>query len=379
MKKILMVATQEMVNDLSDGGKRVTNRNWNLLCDVFGKENVYLVMMTNSENIDDKKQIIRYQSYSGIFNRVINIIAGRIFYTRKAEENVLNIIETNDINIVFLDRTVFGGLASSIRHKYENVLIWTFAHNLEVDYFKNKLKKIPILNNVICSQIYKSEKNNVQLANRLFCLTERDKKLFLSKYGVDSEVIPTSFPDLYNESLDVKHNKDSITSLLFIGSMFGPNYDGIKWFVDNVMPDLENFSLMIVGKNFETKKNELERENVTVIGTVDDLEEYYYTDSIMVMPIFYGDGQKVKTAEAMMYGKVIFATDEALEGYETEGVRGIICCNTKEEFIRNIRAFQGKDYDVYAASVRKVFKQYYSYDGVLERFLPILSHFAEDV
>ena len=102
--------------------------------------------------------------------------------------------------------------------------------------------------------------------------------------------------------------------------MFSPNYDGIKWFAENVMTELKDYHLIIVGKDFEQKKDELENVNVHVVGTVESLEKYYYSENIMVMPIFYGDGMKIKTAEAMMYGKIILASDEALEGYEvTEG------------------------------------------------------------
>lgn len=38
----------------------------------------------------------------------------------------------------------------------------------------------------------------------------------------------------------------------------------------------------------------------------------------MVMPIFSGSGMKVKTAEALMYGKFLIGTKEAFEGYEID-------------------------------------------------------------
>lgn len=80
------------------------------------------------------------------------------------------------------------------------------------------------------------------------------------------------------------------------------------------MPQLPECVLEIVGKGFEELKNQLTRSNVKVIGGVDSLEPYYENAAAVVMPILYGDGMKVKTAEAMMYGKVIFASEEALEG-----------------------------------------------------------------
>ena len=69
---------------------------------------------------------------------------------------------------------------------------------------------------------------------------------------------------------------------------------------------------------------------------------------------------KVKTAEAMMYGRHIFASDEALEGYEVDGIDGIERCNTAEEYIKAINNFfnSGKkvEYEYY---VRKLFLEKY--------------------
>lgn len=73
-----------------------------------------------------------------------------------------------------------------------------------------------------------------------------------------------------------------------------------------------------------------------MIGGVNSLQNYYNIASAVVMPIFIGDGMKVKTAEAFMYGKTVFATNEALEGYDVKGIEGIHICNTAEEFINSL-------------------------------------------
>ena len=60
--------------------------------------------------------------------------------------------------------------------------------------------------------------------------------------------------------------------LLFVGSHFFANVHGILWFVDGVMPFLENVTLYIVGKDLEMERERLEKNNVQVVGTVDCLE-----------------------------------------------------------------------------------------------------------
>ena len=69
-----------------------------------------------------------------------------------------------------------------------------------------------------------------------------------------------------------------------------------------------------------------------------------YTNAYgVIMPIFLGSGMKVKTTEALMYGKAIIATDEALTGYSIDGIDGIYKCNSAEEFIDAINNVADKN------------------------------------
>ena len=70
----------------------------------------------------------------------------------------------------------------------------------------------------------------------------------------------------------------------------------------------------------------------------------------------------IKTAEAMMYGKTILASDEALEGYEVADVQGIYRCNTKEEYVKTIRLIEGKE-NYYSEMVRQLFLTKYCLDS----------------
>ena len=92
----------------------------------------------------------------------------------------------------------------------------------------------------------------------------------------------------------------------------------------------------------------------------------------MVIPVFYGAGQKVKTAEAMMYGKTIIATSEALEGYAVDDVEGIFRCDTVDAFVRTIRMVSSQHRSKYRKEVRKRFLEEYSYKAVLDKVVNCL-------
>lgn len=189
--------------------------------------------------------------------------------------------------------------------------------------------------------------------------------------------MPISFTDTFDEK-KIRTQPNQRLELLFVGSLFQPNVEGLKWFIDEVMPrlDKEKYTLKIIGKNLETKRRELEHENVEVIGTVDNLDEYYFRADAVVIPIFYGDGMKVKTAEAMMYGKMIFATDEALEGYDVDNVEGIYRCNDAEEFVDQLKSTKFKRFN---ETVRSIFKNKYDTAVVCKDFRGFLMRFLQEI
>ena len=285
---------------------------------------------------------------------------GSLFTSILNEKNIVKFINKNKIDIVVLERSLYGTLINRIKKQKLLCKIWIFVHNIEKQYFEKKIRRYKIVYYLPYLKIVESEKETFKYADYIITLTERDSRLIDKIYSKKTDLIlPMAFYDCFDNKKVMKdpHNQGT-KELLFIGTLFDPNYDGIKWFVDNVMIELMDYQLIIVGKNFEIKRNELERINVHVIGTVDSLEKYYYSYNIIIMPIFYGDGMKVKMAEAMMYGKTILASNEVLEGYEVNGVQGIYRCNTKNEYIDTIRMMEGKD-SCYNKMVRNLFLSKY--------------------
>ena len=141
------------------------------------------------------------------------------------------------------------------------------------------------------------------------------------------------------------------------------------------MPLLDNVKLNIVGKGFETKKEEYEHNrNVHVIGSVDDIDTYYYSHCAVVLPILYGAGMKVKTAEAMMFGRRIFSSNEALEGYEVEEIQGITRCNTEIQFATAIKKKKKKGiFHAYQTDVRNLFMNKYETNKVKSTFIKTIN------
>ena len=336
--RILFVAGHEFLEKQDNGGRQCSYRNYTVLQEIVGPENVYLCMLSNTSTSNEAKHIQVFPTHHGKLEQIKNTITLRNGYSRKTEKDIIKYINSVDADVIWFDFSITGSLINKI-HKKKTVV---FLHNIEKKYMWNKVKHdglaylLPFL-----SYAY-NEKNIVNQADRIICLNERDNRELQKCYNKTAHfLMPMTFEDTYDsnraERKRTERGENEKKRLLFVGSLFAPNYDGISWFVKNVMPGLPDYLLTIVGKDMEKKREELSTYNVNVVGTVDDLSEYYYETDVVVIPILYGDGMKIKTAEAMMYGRPIFATREALEGYDTAGVHGIWECNSSKEFIEAIQ------------------------------------------
>ena len=169
--------------------------------------------------------------------------------------------------------------------------------------------------------------------------------------------MPVTFDDKldYNKLTERREQKPRG---IFAGSLFFPNEYGVRWFVQHVAPHV-NAEILIIGKGFETLKNDLECDNVKVIGTVEDVSEYFYRADFVIAPIFEGSGMKLKTAEALMCGKTIFGTTEAFSGYALDFDRVGGLCNTAREFIDKINGYPYPQRRFNEES-RKIYEQNYS-------------------
>ena len=367
-KRILFIAGHEFLHDPKNGGQKGSLKNYRMIQKVFGVDNVFLCMFSNYEynNLNDNEKIFPTHKNDG--ELFINTLMLRNVCSRKVMRQVLEYIEGLRVDYIFADSSTIGYLISKLKVKTP---VMFFFHNIERNYAWNKYKHEGKKYIVAYWSYSMNEKIAVQKADIILMLNKRDEDELFRLYGKKADyIIPVTFEDQLDQRRIQKNNNEK-TVLLFVGALFGANYEGIKWFVDNVMPHLpsEQYILKIVGKNFETKRKELSRDNVEVIGTADDLSSYYYEANLVVLPIFYGDGMKVKTAEALMYGKEIFASDEALTGYEVENVDGIYRCNTVSEFVNSISEASSELTDLkFNENVYALFREKYDTQVATEKF-----------
>lgn len=122
-----------------------------------------------------------------------------------------------------------------------------------------------------------------------------------------------------NVDLEKKYDFENREGIMFVGGFnHTPNVDGVKWFMENVYPVLEekNIPFTIAGSNPPQVIKDYASDNVVVTGFISDeeLSEIYSKTRIVVAPLRYGAGIKGKVVEGMSKGLPLVTTSIGAEG-----------------------------------------------------------------
>lgn len=111
------------------------------------------------------------------------------------------------------------------------------------------------------------------------------------------------------------------TDLLFVGSLgYLPNQEGILWFISEVMPLLPGVKLRIVGTFPSSQLRAFESEDIRIAAHVPEVDSWYASATVAIVPLFAGSGTRTKILEAWAHGVPVVSTTIGIEGIvETSG------------------------------------------------------------
>lgn len=124
-------------------------------------------------------------------------------------------------------------------------------------------------------------------------------------------------------------------TLLYLASRMEFNVTGIQFFLDNVWPTLSkkipDIKLMVGGSVCERIQSQY--NNVSLLGRVDNLEDFYSLGDIVVNPVYQGTGLKIKTFEALSFGKATIVHPHSMTGIYKSEQAPLLKASTVEEWI----------------------------------------------
>jgi glycosyltransferase involved in cell wall biosynthesis len=109
--------------------------------------------------------------------------------------------------------------------------------------------------------------------------------------------------------------------VLFVGNyLHPPNVEGAQWLARQVWPLIRrarpSARLVLAGRAPPPAILSLAAPDILVPGTIDDLRPLYAQASLVVAPIFWGSGVRIKLLEALACGLPIVTTAQAAEGID---------------------------------------------------------------
>lgn len=347
MKNILFITFND-ISDCSFGGGVFTKRNYNMIKE-FGNVTIYRI--SKKSNVKSCLSFIQ-----GFYPPIL-------FQDKK---NIIRIVKNENINIVFFDSSLFGKLAIAV-HKL-NIPSIVYYSNCERDYthvrFGSKwtLKKI-----IYYIYAYYSEYLITKYTEIRIALSARDKNRIETVYGTEiHKIMPITIEDKYTQK---NVDKKPQNLCLLFSNIGRANVEGVTWFVKNVAPHL-NGTTIVAGKGWEKYKEEFEKlsSKVLVYGYIENPDELYMMAAVVAIPLFSGAGMKIKTAEALMFGKYIFGTAEAFEGYEIDEKKIGGICQSATDYIGKINKFYITHSDNYNSYARNLYLEKYCIEASKKSF-----------
>jgi len=155
----------------------------------------------------------------------------------------------------------------------------------------------------------------------------------LAASGVDRlEIVPNAVDtDRY-----VPGGREERDCLVFTGVFSHlPNADAARWMVREILPVVRarrpGAHLYLVGKTPQPIAH-LTGPAVTVTGFVPDATHYLARASIVVVPVRYGSGTRLKILEALAMGKSVVSTTKGAEGLDLSHGREILIADDTPAF-----------------------------------------------
>ena len=373
------------LHDKSGYGKLI-DMHHQMLESIFGDRMYSFFFGSNEDNRKHHNEMSVHTSKSR--EKVIANILGLPPYLNPYGMNQLfDIFRTEKFQYVFIDNSISGSLISRFRKINPNVKVICFFHDVEADLMKKEIPQKRFMRKVSLWTMIQNERKTVAENATTIVLNNRDALCFKSFYKKMPDIImPCIIPFPQIEGSIGRHHLCDKLNITFIGKDYWPNIQGLRWFIDTVIPQLSaGYNFRIVGFGLEKYKDEFERNHyIQVIGTVDDLTPYYIDADVIIAPISDGGGMKVKTAEAFSYGKVFVGLEESLVGYweeipENLKNKVIFKVTDEQDFAMVLNNLARSEFDKCNTPVIQWAKENYSQEANVKKLCSIFDNYSGEI
>jgi len=214
-----------------------------------------------------------------------------------------------------------------------------------VDLNYLRLERLYSFNNKKMSRVKINELKDMELS----IVKQADSTIVIS--NAEKDILKREVPkcNLYHLPLIMEiYNRhdtpfENRKNIIFVGGFqHHPNIDAVHYFVNSIWPLLREkiagLKFYIIGSNVTEEIKKLDgKDDISVIGYVEDLSDYFNSCKIMVSSLRYGAGIKGKIGRSLGYGVPCVATSMSVEGMSLENGENIIVEDNEERFANAVK------------------------------------------
>ena len=242
-------------------------------------------------------------------------------------------------DVIQLEWTEMVLLAKDFKERYPEIRLIASEH--DVSFLGAQRKMLHHPGNKKYAREYalmrRLELEALQLCDIAMPQNEKDKALLIEN-GIPEEKIHVLTPFYH----DMRHivRKEPNHDILFWGAMYRPeNYESAIWFIEQVMPLLEDLDVrfVVAGNRPPEALKKYNGGRVRITGFVEDETPLFENSMCFVSPLLTGAGIKVNVIEALSAGIPILTNDIGIEGIPAVDGQSYFHCTTAEEYAEIIR------------------------------------------
>ena len=280
-------------------------------------------------------------------NNNIRIVKEVINSTKLKLRNVLHYPRIHPIFSVRFSKQVLNTIKELVNNNVYDLMFLDHSQMaLYGEYFPD-MKKILMSHDVMAQRYSRSgnwfskkliisgEKRMMKQKNLIvFSFSEKDRKIIRETYGIDSKVTHFFLDNCILKAIPTKIEN----RIVFFGKWKRiDNFEGLKWFFNNVYDRVEkSIEIDIIGNWLpdDFKERISKMNNVKYLGFVENPYPLIANSIATVSPLFSGAGVKVKVVESIACGTPVIGTEIAFEGLPEKYSKMMLLANDVESYIK---------------------------------------------
>lgn len=265
----------------------------------------------------------------------------------KSARFIVAVAKRKNIQLVWVGYAgISSHLVTSVKRRYPGLKVVADTDSVYSEFLRRTAQHQKGLRYVLALTLscirHFQETTMLKIADAVTTVSERDRLTYES-LGCQPEklfafVNAVNSNDSVYHSIEFETNSETDAEILIIGS-FGnhssPMNRGTMWFIMEVLPLLLKSGVSprvnVVGKGSLALSEYFSDKNVRIWGQVESVVPFFRHSQLMVVPLLYEGGTRLKIIEAGVFKCPIVSTTLGIEGLDLSPGVHCLCADTPDQ------------------------------------------------